>query len=103
MRLPPDGVSVLTVHCLQSWLPGGGLVHVQATVDPTAVVEAAAVVQEGAKIGKVFGSLEFLDGLHDNAAGLRDTISDIYVAEFNYFTINLDGNRVLLQPILPLG
>lgn len=39
-------------HALQLWLPGGGLVHVHAIVDPTAVIEAAAVVQEGSRIGR---------------------------------------------------
>lgn len=37
---------------VQLWLPGGGLVHVHASVDPSAVIGAAAVIQGGARIGR---------------------------------------------------
>ncbi len=43
---------MVTTSAVQLWLPGGGLVHVHATVDPSCTIEAAAVVQDGARLGK---------------------------------------------------
>lgn len=48
----PPIKSCESLSVLQLWLPGGGLVHVQATVDPSCTIEAAAVVQEGARVGR---------------------------------------------------